>query len=334
MILSATYLSPRDPIDETAERMNNLSFSDRASQTSFRSISSTQATAGIPVGYPAVYQYQMSDEMGYAPYQHQQIYVQPSPLLTSPSMEVYAPHPPVMMPVPPNAPLQPSTSMIACQQAQDSMSNETQSVQDSSLMTPLQPPECVQYTTQQYPAQMVGCPPQAYQTIPQTVYPAQYQQIVYPQQYEPVMRQVHQLQPNVMQQTYPPMATTVMQAAQQYTTPMYHAPAHPQMYQTPMFHSQMPQQVVHVQSPIYQQPPRPAMVPTAPQPQHHYVEVPNAVQQPPMPSYQQMNYGQWSSGMSCNEDINEVEENSEVTEASEMPTALPALNMISARMNH
>ncbi|KAK6011721.1 hypothetical protein OSTOST_23183 [Ostertagia ostertagi] len=264
--------------------MNNLSFSDRASQMSFRSISSTQAAPpGVPVGYPAVYHYQMGDDMGYAPYQHQPIYVQPSPLLASSSMEVYAPHPTVMMPVQPNAPLQPSASMIACQQAQDSMSNESQSVQDPSLMAPIQQPECVQYTTQQYPAQMVGCPPQGYQTVPQTVYPAQYQQ-------------VHQLQPNVMQQAYPPMATTVMQAAQQYPTPMYHTPAHPQMYQSPMFHSQMPQQVVHVQSPIYQQPPRPAMVPTAPQPQQQYVEVPSAVQQqPPLPSYQQMNYGQWVS---------------------------------------
>nr|CDJ93265.1 Single-stranded nucleic acid binding R3H domain containing protein [Haemonchus contortus] len=350
-LASSTHMSPREPIDEAAERLNNFSFSDRASQMSYRSSGSNQPhpPSGLYVGYPPVVQYQMSDDMTYAPYQQQPIYVQPAPVMASSSTEMYTPQPTIMMPVQQNPPLQPSTSMIPCQQPQDSMTNGAQGMQDPATvhLMPVQQPEYVHYTTSQYPTQMIGCPPQAYQPVPQTVYPTQYQQVVYPQPYEPVIRQpMVQVAPTVMPTPQPQLVPSQQYPApQQYPTPIYHSPVQPQPYQPAVFHSQMPQQqhhimgqpVVHVQSPVYQQMTRPAMVQAVPQPQQQQcIEVPNAVPQTTMPSYHPTaNYAQWSTGVPYNEEINEVEESSEVTgPESETRTTVVPMNMMGARMNH
>lgn len=359
-IASSTHLSPRDHIEETAERMNNLSFSDRASQISYRSSSSNPPPpSGVYVGYPTpVVQYQVGEDVTYAPYQ-QQVYVQSTPVMAAAApVEIYGPQPTIVMPMQHGSPLQQSVQMMACPQTQDShLGSNSQTSQDLSQMIPVQQTEYVQYPVQQYqPAQLVSCPPpQQYQPVQQTVYPTQYQQVVYaqPQSYEqqiirqPMIQQpqppptiVQAIQP-VVQQPLQPMQTVIQQqqpsqpSLQHYTTTVYQTTVQPQQYQ--MQPQQQPlqpmvEQTVHIQSSVYQQQPPPQ----SPQKVHYRTAVPmgpphlqqQQQQQQPQhmtPSgYQPTNYGQWTTGAAqCNDSISEAEEGSEPNDSLDVqPTAI------------
>lgn len=212
----------------------------------------------------------------YQPYQ-QQMYVQPTTMMTPSSVEMYQPQPPIVMPVQQNPPVQQPVPIMQCQ-AQEQLPQVPQaSVEQSTHMIPSQP-EYVQYSAQQYPTQVITCAPQQYQSITHPAYHTQYQQVVYP---HPVV------QPAVMQ-------------PQQYQPGFVHAPVQqhyqPPIVQAPVQQQYLPQQpMVHVQSPVYQQQQqmRPQYaIPVATSQQ--YVDVPKAEQQQAMP-YQPVVYGQWVS---------------------------------------
>ncbi|KAK6746452.1 hypothetical protein RB195_012509 [Necator americanus] len=275
-LASSTHLSPREPIDETVERFNNASLSDRASQVSYRSSGSNPPShPQIYQQYPQVVQYPANEEMMYPPYQ-QQMYTQSNTMMTPSSVDIYSPQPTIEPLAPmPQASLEQHAQIIPAQ---------TEYVQ-----FPAQ-----QYPAQQYPAQVINCVPQQYQPVVHPPYQTQYQQVIYPQQ---VVQQ-----PMVQPQQYP---TGFVQAPvhQGYQPALVQAPIHQQYMPTP-------QPVVHVQSPVYQQPQMrsqyPVTIPMAAP--HQYVEVPKGEQQQTV-SYQPVIYGQWyqTTGEQYSENVGESE---------------------------
>ncbi|EYC01906.1 hypothetical protein Y032_0103g3531 [Ancylostoma ceylanicum] len=284
-LASSSHLSPRDPIDETVERFNNASISDRASQISYRSSGSNPPPhPQIYHPYPQVMQYPVGEEVMYQPYQQQQqMYMQPTTMMTPSSVEMYPPQTPIVMPVQQNPPLQQPVPILQCQPQEQLTQLPQAPMEPPTHMIPAQP-EYVQYPAQQYPAQVITCAPapQQYQPIPQPTYQTQYQQVVYPQQVvQPAVMQPQQYQPGFVHAPVQPVQ-------QQYQPPIVQAPVQQQY---------VPQQpMVHVQSAVYQQPqqmrPQQYAMPVATTPQ--YVDVPKTEQQPAMP-YQPVVYGQWVS---------------------------------------
>ncbi|VDM85464.1 unnamed protein product, partial [Strongylus vulgaris] len=107
----ASHLSPREPIDEAVERFNNTSLSDRASQFSYRSTGSNQ---GMYQSYPQIVPYPVSEEVIYPSY-HQQMYMQPTPMLAPASVEIYPPQPTIVMPLQQNPQVQQQVPLMQCQ---------------------------------------------------------------------------------------------------------------------------------------------------------------------------------------------------------------------------
>ncbi|CAJ0597969.1 unnamed protein product [Cylicocyclus nassatus] len=309
-LASSSHLSPRDPIDETVERFNNASLSDRASQFSYRSTSSNPPSHQVMYqSYPQMMQYPVNEEVIYPPYQ-QQVYMQPTTMMTPTSVEIYPPQPTIVMPVPQTTVQQQQVPVMQCQpQEQIAQMPQTQLEQSQILSTH---PDYVQYSAQHYPTQVMTCAPQQYQSLAHPPsYQTQYQQVIYPHQ----MVQQQLIQPQQYQPTF-------VQAPVQN---LYQ----PTVVQAPMSQQYMAQQpVVHVQSPLYQQQaqqvrPRYSAMTMAPVAAQQYVDGAKA-EQPA--TYQPVAYGQWQSTEQYQESTHESEtvETSAGTEQTESQVTAPA----------
>ncbi|KIH58180.1 r3H domain protein [Ancylostoma duodenale] len=149
-LASSSHLSPRDPIDETVERFNNASISDRASQISYRSSGSNPPLHPQMYNpYPQVMQYPVSEEMMYQPYQ-QQMYMQPTTMMTPSSVEMYPPQAPIVMPVQQNPPVQQPVPILQCQPQEQLTQVAQASMEQPTHMLPAQP-EYVQYPASTLP---------------------------------------------------------------------------------------------------------------------------------------------------------------------------------------